>query len=124
MKIMIMVIGITNAEMAIGFIKSRKSESRVMDMSEQMYRFVEKYNMVLEDILVDDQSGYDVDRYLIDSMMESMESGKYRTILIRKINDITDDPVEQNHFVRKVQSCGGSIVSIYDGQIAWNDEEC
>lgn len=42
---------------------------------------------------------------------------------IRNINDITDDPVEQYHFVRKVQSCGGRIVSIYDGQIAWNDEE-
>lgn len=121
---MILIISTKCKEKAYGFIKSCKSVSRVMDMGEQMFQFADNHNLDLEDIIVDDEGCYDVDRRKINELMEGVECGRYSIILIRDIADITDDLIEQSYFVHKVQSFGGSVISIYDGQIAWNDEDC
>ena len=56
--------------------------------------------------------------------MEGLESGRYSVILVRDINDITVDKDEQKYFLMQVKIYGGAVVSIYDGPMKCNYDEC
>ncbi len=111
-------------EKAIGFIKSRKSDLRVMDMSAQMYQFAHRNKLKLMDVIVDQKADLDVDRPVINALMDVIETGKCSLILIRSINDITDDIDEQKHFLDQVHYVGGKLISIYEGVIDCNYDAC
>ncbi|RDY32004.1 recombinase family protein [Lachnotalea glycerini] len=111
-------------EKAYGFIKSRKSEPVVIDMSAQMHEFAGLNGIDLLDVKVDRQGSYDYDRPKINELMEGLETGTYSLILIRDINDITRDREQQEEFLRQVRDYGGTVVSIYDGPIRIGDDEC
>lgn len=118
------MILVLNEGRAFSFIKSRKSDSRVMDMEAQMYQFAEKNGLELQDVLVDRKASYDLDRPIINQMMEGLETGKFSVILVRDIRDITTDIEQQEEFLRQVKGFGGEVISIYDGPIRINDDEC
>ncbi|SEV99591.1 hypothetical protein SAMN05421659_10336 [[Clostridium] fimetarium] len=111
-------------ERAFGFVKSRKSDLKVMDMGAQMYQFAEDNGLKLLDVIVDRKGSYDVDRPIINELMEGLESGRYSVILVRDINDITADKDEQKYFLMQVKRYGGEVVSIYDGSMKCNYDEC
>ena len=109
---------------AFGFVKSRKSDAKVMDMGTQMYQFADDNELNLLDVIVDCKGSYDIDRPIFNELMEGLETGRYSVILIRDINDITVDKDEQKYFLMQVNRYGGTIVSIYDGPIICNYDEC
>lgn len=76
---------------AVGFIKSRKAESTVMDFCERML------NKALDDgcevlfIDVDRGGSRDVDRSQLDVIYQAMGAGIIHRLYLRNYKDVTDD---------------------------------
>lgn len=58
----------------IGFIKSRKSDDKLMDLSEQMIKGASENGIHIIDVIVDQTSGVDIDRHNVDRLVAWMES--------------------------------------------------
>lgn len=101
---------------ANGFIKSRKSDSKLMDISEEMHQFAEDIGIELLDIICDRKSNDDVDRDEITELMQGFEAGDYSVILVRNLFEITKDQDEIVNFVNKINASNGIVISL--------DERC
>lgn len=121
---MILIV-VEEREKAFGFIKSRKSESIVMDITKQIYKFADQKGLDLQNVQVDRKGSYDYDRPEINEMMVGLETDQFSVILLRDINDITRDPEQQEEFLRQVKDFGGIVVSVTDGApIRLCEDEC
>lgn len=83
----------------VGFIKSRKSNKKIVGMAKDMAEESRKYNIDLQGVLVDDSSGRDVDRQEIDTLVSLMEKGYIEVIVVCSIFDITKDVDDLMHFI-------------------------
>lgn len=99
----------------IGFIKSRKSESKVMDMGEEMIAAVQEKGLKILEIIVDDTSGIDVDRPSVDKLIAWMEKDYISAIVVRNIFDITNDLDDLRKFMCKAEGLNVSIYSLEYG---------
>ncbi len=120
------IIEFIRVEDACGFVKSRKSEGKIMNICENMLEFGAKRFLNITDIIVDGSCGRDVDRSQIDCLMEGLEVGRYRIIVVSSINDISKDHDDIATFLRKASYLGGTVVSMETGQSikCGYDEEC
>ena len=96
----------------IGFIRSRKSEDKVIDMAEEMIAVAERHSICLDGILVDDSGSRDIDREKIGELYEYMERGCISVALVRSIFDITNDRDDLFQFLKKAGECGVSVYSM------------
>lgn len=99
----------------VGFIKSRKSESKLMDMAEDMLDIAIKKGIILEELIVDDGSGRDIDREAIDQVVEWMEKDSINVVIVHSIYDITRDETELKRFLLRAGELGVSIYSMEAG---------
>ncbi len=96
----------------VGYIKSRKADFRVMDMAENMVEFAKKkHHVLLSEVIADDTSAIDVDRKSIDSLTRYMEQDDITVLYVRKITDITEDPLDLIKFISIAKN---NEVSIFD----------
>lgn len=114
--------------LGVGFIKSRKSESKVMDMAEKMITTVQEHGLKILEIIVDDTSGIDVDRPSIDKLIAWMEKDYIKAIVVRNIYDITNDINDLRKFMRRAEDLNVSIYSLEYGRnvayIPWGGSGC
>lgn len=109
------VINCKKQYLGVGFIKSRKSESKVMDMREEMIAAVQEKGLKILEIIVDDTSGIDVDRPSVDKLTTWMEKEYITAIVVRNIFDITNDLDDLRKFMCKAEDLNVSIYSLECG---------
>lgn len=95
--------------LGIGFIKSRKSEDKLMDMSAEMIDTARRHSLKLLEVVVDTSSGLDVDRSAVDKITAWMEKDYINAIVVRSVFDITNDIDDLAAFFRKAEELGVSI---------------
>lgn len=115
MRRMIEVIPIQREYKGIGYIKSRKSDSEIMDMETDMKKVAYLKNIELVDIIVDSSSGRDVDREEIDELVAWMENDYIDVVVLKCIFDISKDDEELLKFLRKAEALGVSVYSLEHG---------
>lgn len=113
----------------IGFMKSRKSDDKMMCIAGNMIAYAAKKDIVLFDVIVDESSGKDIDRKVIDRLVQWMEKDFIKVILIRSILEITTDKDDLQKFLRKAEELGVSVYSMEHGcnscYVPWEgDFEC
>lgn len=109
------VINFKKQYLGVGFIKSRKTESKVMDMGEEMIAVVQEKGLKILEIIVDDTSGIDVDRPSVDRLTAWMEKDYITAIVVRNIFDITNDLDDLRKFMCKAEGLNVSIYSLEYG---------
>ena len=115
MRRMIEVIPIQREYKGIGYIKSRKSDSKIMDMETDMKKVAYLKNIELVDIIVDSSSGRDVDREELDELVAWMEKDYIDVVVLKSIFDISKDEEELLKFLRKAEALGVSVYSLEHG---------
>lgn len=78
-------------KIAVGFIKSRKAESTVMDFCERMLSKAEDDGCDVLFIDVDRGGSRDIDRSQLDVIYQAMGAGIIHRLYLRNYKDITDD---------------------------------
>lgn len=115
MRRMIEVIPIQREYKGIGYIKSRKSDSKIMDMATDMKKVAYLKNIEVVDVIVDSSSGRDVDREELDELVAWMEKDYIDVVVLKSIFDISKDDEELLKFLRKAETLGVSVYSLEHG---------
>lgn len=96
----------------IGFMKSRKSDDKMMYIAGNMIEYAAKKDIVLFDVITDESSGKNIDRKAIDRLVQWMEKDFIKVILVRSIFEITADKDDLQKFLRKAEELGVSVYSM------------
>lgn len=80
-----------NGNLAVGFIKSRKAESKVMDFCEKMITAGDSEGCEILCVDVDRGGSRDVDRPQLDEIYGAMEMSFINHLFIRSFDDISED---------------------------------
>lgn len=80
-----------NGNLAIGFIKSRKAEHKVMDFCEKMITAGDKEGCEILCVDVDRGGSRDIDRPQLDEIYRAMEMSIINHLFIRSFGDISED---------------------------------
>lgn len=115
MRRMIEVIPIQREYKGIGYIKSRKNDSKIMDMETDMKKVAYLKNIELVDVIVDSSSGRDVDRDELDELVAWMEKDYIDVVVLKSIFDVSKDDEEMLKFLRKAEALGVSVYSLEHG---------
>lgn len=80
-----------NGNLAVGFIKSRKAEHKVMDFCEKMIAAGGKEGCEILCVDVDRGGCRDIDRPQLDEIYRAMEMSIINHLFIRSFDDISED---------------------------------
>lgn len=80
-----------NGNLAVGFIKSRKAEHKVMDFCEKMIAAGDKEGCEILCVDVDRGGRRDIDRPQLDEVYRAMEMSIINHLFIRSFDDISED---------------------------------
>lgn len=89
--------------MGVGFIKSRKSVDKIMDMAADMLDKAKSVELPIVEIIVDEGASDDIDRDKVTSLCEWMEKDYVKVVIVREINDITKDRDDLEAFLLKAR---------------------
>lgn len=115
MKKTIDVISVQRKRIGIGFIKSRKSDSKIMDMALDMIAVSKGKAIELADVIVDQSSGMDIDRPEIDVLISWMEKKQIDVVVLKNIFDVSRDCEELLKFLSKAEELNLSVYSLEHG---------
>ncbi len=105
----------------IGFVKSRKSDSEIMDICSEIYKYASKKETKLLDIVVyrcDDigmENKTDIKRKAIDDLLNWMKKEYVEVIFVRDIKEIAMKEEQLYYFLSEAKNMGVSIHSIKEG---------
>ena len=99
-------------KIGVGFIKSRKSEDKLMDLAAELIRQSEDHGIEIIDVIVDQTGGRDVDRGSVDDLAHWIENGRITTVVIRSIFDITLDLDDLLAFLLRAEAFGVEVLSM------------
>lgn len=89
-----------NGNLAVGFIKSRKAESTVMDFCEKMIVEAEKEECEVLCVNVDRGGSRDIDRPQLDEIYRAMGMSIISHLFLRSFDDISDDTADLVSFMQ------------------------
>ncbi len=96
----------------VGFIRSRKSEDKLMDLAADLIRQSADHGIEIIDVMVDRTGSKDVDRGAIDDLANWIEGGRIKTVVIRSIYDITSDLDDMLAFLMSAEVFGVEVLSM------------
>ena len=96
----------------IGFIKSRKSDDKLMDLSEQMIKGASENGIHIIDVIVDQTSGVDIDRHNVDRLVAWMEKPYINTVVVHSIFDISRDLDDLLAFLMRAEALDVEVLSM------------
>lgn len=99
----------------VGFVKSRKSESKVMSMSKELLDSAIENGVKLCEIIVDDGGSTDIDRTVIDELLSWLEKYEISALFVRSIFDITRDMDDLICFMNRAKHMDIAIYSLEFG---------
>lgn len=80
-----------NGNLAVGFIKSRKAEHKVMDLCERLIAAGDEEDCEILCVDVDRGGSRDIDRPQLDDIYRAMEMSIINHLFIRSFDDISED---------------------------------
>lgn len=101
--------------LGVGFIKSRKSDSRIMEMAEEMKILAEQKSLYLMDVIIDQSSGADIDRMAVDELEEWMERECIQAVVVKSVYDISRNEEDLMKFMRNAEQLGVSVYEVCRG---------
>lgn len=101
--------------MGVGFIKSRKSDSKITNIKKEMLAIAISKSLHLVEIIIDSSSETVVEQHKIDSLIAWMEKDYINAIVVRSFSDITTDTEKLLSFMRKAEMLNISVYSIEAG---------
>ena len=101
--------------LGVGFIKSRKSDNRIMEMAEEMIAASEEQSLHLVEVVVDQGSGMDIGRATIDELAAWMEKDYISAVVVKSIFDISKDTADLMKFLQKAEQLGVSVYELEQG---------
>ena len=96
----------------IGFIKSRKSDDKLMDLSEQMIKGASENGIHIINVIVDQTSGVDIDRHNVDWLVAWMEKPYIDTVVVHSIFDISRDLDDLLAFLMRAEALDVEVLSM------------
>ena len=106
--------------LAVGFVKSRKAEHKVMDLCEKMIAAGEEDGYEILCVDVDRGGSRDIDRQELDDIYKTMEMPVINHLFIRSFDDISDDMEDLISFM---QYANDNKVKIHIVEIESDDKE-
>lgn len=94
------------------FIKSRKSDDKIHNMVFNIRAHAEERDVDIVDIIVDESSGFDVDRSEVDRLWDWIENSSVGIIYLKSIFDITSDEDDLEKFFAKAEYYGMILVDM------------
>lgn len=102
---------------AVGLIKSRKSDSKIMGMAEKMYELAEAMSVELLDVLIDDTANTDVDRHEITAICRAFENEEASALIVLSLEHITDDEDDLDKFMLDMAKAGILVIDMENKMI-------
>ena len=99
---------------AVGFIKSRKSDHKIMEMAEEMYALADTLRVELVDVIVDETGSSDIDRKDVTTLCQLMEKKSITFVFLQSIVHVTHDYNDYDKFAERAEKLGVVIVDMED----------
>lgn len=103
-----------NKILAVGFIKTHKSEMVMTDMARIINQYLPKDVTERPRILFDNGFECDLDRKAIDTLLVHLICPKVKYLIIRRITDITPDMEQARHFIENLDKYGVNVIVLND----------
>lgn len=97
---------------ALGFVKSRKSHDKIQAMCHGISGFSLSMGINIQDYIVDESAGIDIDRSAIDKLMNRLEQEGYKCVVVLSIFDITKDMDDLEQFLLHLEHLDCQLYSI------------
>lgn len=85
------VIDVSRIVNAVGFVKSRKSHDKTHAMCHEISDYILSKGIYIQDFIVDESAGTDIDRSAIDKLMDRLEQGGNECVVVLSVFDFTKD---------------------------------
>ena len=109
--------GTDNQELAkgIAFIKSRRAELNVIQMVENMRDQAIPNGVIINDVYCDRSMTRDYDREALNAFFATLKEEDFEVVVVRSLNDITDDIYDLEEFVKTITDMGIWLYSLEVG---------
>ncbi len=94
------------------FIKSRKSDDKILNMISNIRAHAKERDVEIVDIIVDESCGLDVDRIAVDRLWDWIENSSVGIIYLKSIFDITCDEEDLKKFFARAEHYGMILVDM------------
>lgn len=108
-----------NQELAkgIAFIKSRRAELNVVQMVENMRDQALSNGVIINDAYCDRSMTRDYDREALNAFFATLKEEDFEVVVVRSLNDITDDIYDLEEFVKTITDMGIWLYSLEVGPV-------
>ena len=108
---------VNNQELAkgIAFIKSRRAELNVIQMVENMRDQAIPNGVIINDVFCDRSMTGDYDREALNAFFATLKEEDFEVVVVRSLNEITDDIYDLEEFVKTITDKGKSLYSLEVG---------
>ena len=105
--------GTDNQELAkgIAFVKSRRAELNVVQMVESMRDQAIPNGVIINDAYCDRSMTRDYDREALNAFFATLKEEDFEVVVVRSLNEITDDIYDLEEFVKTITDMGISFNS-------------
>lgn len=97
---------------AVGLIKSRKADAKIMKMAESMYSLAEAMDVELLDVVVDETANTDIDREEITAVCSLIEKADVSILILQSLDHLTDDEEDLDKFMSRASDEGIAVVDM------------
>lgn len=97
---------------AVGLIKSRKADAKIMKMAESMYSLAEAMDVELLDVVVDETANTDIDREEITAVCSLIEKADVSILILQSLDHLTDDEEDLDKFMSRSSDEGIAVVDM------------
>ena len=111
--------GTDNQELAkgIAFVKSRRAELNVVQMVESMRDQAIPNGVIINDAYCDRSMTRDYDREALNAFFATLKEGYFEVVVVRSLNEITDDIYDLEEFVKTITDMGIWLYSLEVGPV-------
>jgi len=85
------VMDVSRRIKAVGFVKSRKSHDKIQNLCREITKISISKGMCIQEFIVDESAAVDIDRRIIDELMNRLEQEEYKCVVVQSILDFTKD---------------------------------
>ena len=103
-----------NVVKGIGFIKSRKSDDKIMDMAALMHKMAKDIEIDLVDVIVDETADFDVDRKFVTELFQYIEKPEVVLVFVQSLLHISQDADDLIKFAAMAELNGIVLIDIED----------
>ena len=111
--------GTDNQELVkgIAFVKSRRAELNVVQMVENMRDQAMPNGVIINDAYCDRSMTRDYDREALNAFFATLKEEDFEVVVVRSLNEITDDIYDLEEFVKTITDMGIWIYSLEVGPV-------